>query len=482
MADPKAKRSESTDLSDVLAQADAALERKRKHEKETKATEESAPLLAEEEKFADIDSNPFFQVMFEEGAAPEDKAKAIAEQLTMALDDDKEESKARLSEYALFKEYLQFERKQMALEVIRLTDTGAFGELQQVLRDLNAGVLEFNQQLQPLTQLIDAVYELRIAGNTLDVYREIREDREAEEAQKQRLAELGEALATLDGQVKSTEREIAAQRENKSFMRFLGGSELTKEARQEIARLEVDQRDAQSGISELVDKIEENKQVNKRESKFGDFADHKEKLEELLDLTSEQHKERQTALVDSAENFVLSTSDRVASVLEHLEEMSGQSDALYENNGQMRHAFAILTDAEKDAGARNQAQRGGLQTVAENESGIQKMERETSLEALEDYIGQLGTAAIDTTQTMTDLTEQGGNIKTMRDTNRQQIDNTRKLHSASVSGVSERLATVLQAVSAAALNEASGGAKDAIQHMAASTREILGKKAIENAV
>ena len=93
------------------------------------------------------------------------------------------------------------------------------------------------------------------------------------------------------------------------------------------------------------------------------------------------------------------------------------------------------------------------------------MERERKVEAVEDFIGLLGSAAVDTTQTLKDLTEQGGSIKTMRDTNRQQIDKTTKLHSSSVSGVSERLATVLQAVSAAALNEATGGAKQSIEHM-----------------
>jgi hypothetical protein len=36
-------------------------------------------------------------------------------------------------------------------------------------------------------------------------------------------------------------------------------------------------------------------------------------------------------LVANAERFVLSTSERVSSVLEHLEAMSGQADALYEN-------------------------------------------------------------------------------------------------------------------------------------------------------
>jgi hypothetical protein len=172
----------------------------------------------------------------------------------------------------------------------------------------------------------------------------------------------------------------------------------------------------------------------------------------------------------------------VSKVLTHLEAMSGQADALYENNGHMRHAYSILSDAEREAGAANQAGRQRLQAAPESETSIQQMDRQRRVEAIEDYIGLLDSASVDTTQTLKDLTEQGGSIKTMRDTNRQQIDRTSKLHTSSVSGVSERLATVLQAVSAAALNEATGGAKASIEQMAASTRRILGQKAIENAV
>jgi hypothetical protein len=481
MASPQAKKQESK-LTSVLEQADAALARRRQAQAAAEEAVATEPTLEEEASFATIEANPFYQIMFQEGVSPEDKKNAFVEALTFAVEDEKEANKERLSEYAQFKSFLQFERKQMALEVIRLTDTGAFAELQQVLRDLNSGVIEFNDLMQPLTEIIDAVYELRMAGNTLDVFREIQEDKQEEAERQRRLDQKESALRTLADRQRAIEKAVAACHEDKSLFRFLGGPDLTKQARAEIARLAVDQDDVQQQVGEVRRDIESIKAEGSRESRFAEFAAQKEKLRELLDLTSEQHKERQKALVKSAEQFVFSTSDRVSSVLKHLEDMSGQADALYENNGHMRHAYAILSDAEKDAGAANQTLRQKLQATPEDETGIQRMERERKVEAVEDFIGLLGSAAVDTTQTLKDLTEQGGSIKTMRDTNRQQIDKTTKLHTSSVSGVSERLATVLQAVSAAALNEATGGAKQSIEHMAESTRRILGQKAIETAV
>lgn len=479
MAAPRAKEQDRK-LDSVLEQAEAALARRR--QEQTATAEAPQALAGEEAAFANIEANPFYQIMFQEGVSPDDKKNAFVNALTFAVEDEKEANRERLAEYALFKAFLQFERKQMALEVIRLTDTGAFSELQQVLNDLNKGVLEFNDRMQPLADIIDAVYELRMAGNTVDVFREIQEDKEAEADRQRRLDEKEAALERLADRQRQIDQAIAAQHEQKSVFRFLGGPELTKNARMEIARLGVTQEQLGQEIAGVRQDIEAIGRERSPESKFAHFAAQKSKLRELLDLTSDEHKERQKALVKSAESFVVSTSDRVRSVLQHLEDMSGQADALYENNGHMRHAYAILSDAEREAGGANQALRTTMQAAPAGESGIQQMERERKLEAVEDYIGMLGSAAVDTTQTLKDLTEQGGSIKTMRDTNRQQIDKTSKLHTSSVSGVSERLATVLQAVSAAALNEASGGAKQTLEHMAASTRRILGQKAIENAV
>lgn len=485
MASPKAKpqeRERARDLSDVLEKADAAIAQRRKAREDADEDAAALPTLGEEEAFADIETNRFYAIMFEEGVAPEAKKDAFVRELTFALADDAESSRARLKDYARFKAYLQFERKQLALEVIRLTDTEAFSQLQQVLQDLNQGVIDFNDQMHPLTEIIDAVYELRMAGNTVDVFREIQEDKEVEIERQARLDEKERDLETLADRQLALEKSMAEHRESKSVFRFFGGHELTKYARVQLAQLQVDQDALAAEVEAVRAAIEGIQNESSPESRFAAFSAQKEKLRELLDLTTDDHQQRQRELVKTAERFVYSTSERVSNVLQHLNAMGGQADALYENNGHMRHGYAILSDAEREAGGVNQQIREGLKFARDNETGIQRLDRERKLESIEDFVALLDGAAIDTTQTLKDLTEQGGSIKTMRDTHRQQIDKTSKLHSSSVSGVSERLATVLQAVSAAALNEATGGAKASIEEMAASTRRILGQKAIENAV
>ena len=78
----------------------------------------------------------------------------------LAYADNKEQSRARLEEFKAFKEYLQFERKRMAQQIIDLTDTEAFAELKSVYDELNNSLISFEQKIAPLTDIVDAVYTL----------------------------------------------------------------------------------------------------------------------------------------------------------------------------------------------------------------------------------------------------------------------------------------------------------------------------------
>ena len=154
MADaPKPKLQQKTDLSEVLTEA------VRHREAEGKAARKE---VSADPRFANIAANAFFKVMFAENTKPEAKRAEVAKLLT--FEGTKEQNRERIKEFELFKEYLQSQREEMAQEIIRLTDTGTFSELKQVYDDLNSSLVDFDQKMQPLTDIIDAVYTLRTNG------------------------------------------------------------------------------------------------------------------------------------------------------------------------------------------------------------------------------------------------------------------------------------------------------------------------------
>jgi hypothetical protein len=213
-----------------------------------------------------------------------------------------------------------------------------------------------------------------------------------------------------------------------------------------------------------------------------EFQDSKKQLRELLDISSDEHKQRQTDLVQAAQHFVNTTEARVSSISDHFDGMDSQIENLMEANYSMREIYAILNDATKEAHKENEAHRDTLKTEDDGQSDIEKMNIEREKRDLENYIGALNASAVDTTAVFAELTNAGHRIKSMKDGNDQQITKTRQLHSAGVASVADQLSTVLQAVSAAALGESSEMARMSLERMNEKTTDLSQKEVIRIAL
>ncbi len=465
----KAKLKSKTSLSDVLTDAVKA----KQQPSVAKVTEQQS-----DPRYSEIAANPFYKVMFSESATPEVKRAEITALLT--YEGTKEENRERMKAFELFKEYLQSQREEMAQEIIRLTDTGTFAELKAVYDDLNTSLIDFDNRMKPLTEIIDAVYTLRTNGLTLEAFQEILKDRRREEELVRLKAEKQNTFSNLKHQVAETQASIAALREERSLF---GLGPITQHAREAIARKSLELSDIDQSLSKLGGEIEELDKQTPTESEMGEFAEQKRKLRELLDISADDHKQRQKDLVDSALNFVNTAKNRVGAVREHLGQMNDQVENLFDANGMMGSVYAILNEGIKVATDNNQKVRDVLQPpTSGTEDMISQMSREQKKMSVEQHITMLDASASDTMATYADLTSGAIRIKTMKDAVDQQAIRARTMHSQGISGVADRLSVVLQAVSSAALGEASAMAKDTLQQMADNTNKVAQKESIRIAM
>ncbi len=444
-----------------------------------------------DDKFSDIETNTFYKIIFNEKLDPMQKKEAATQALTFAADSTKEENATRLKEFTEFKKYLMNERKRVAQEIIKMTDTGAFSELQGVIEELNSGLLEFDNRMTPLTEIIDAVYKLRLEGGdtVLGVFKEIKEDQAAEEQRKKDLAATEKKLGDLQTQITSTNGDLSVLKNSKSgqYRKFFGLGGLKDDTIRQISEKEAQLASVNATVTDTATELEKLKDPNTaRATEYAQFAEQKSKLRELLDLTSEEHKTRQKELVGAAQDFVNKSDSRVGAVLDHLEQMSGQIENLHNVNTGMQSIYAIVTEASKDASAGNQKLRDTYQPpegeAAKTESPISQMQRESKKQAVEEYITNLDSSTVDTFKTYSDLTSQAVRIKQMGDANRDQVAKTAELHSSGIAGVADRLSTVLQAVSAAALNESTEAARQSISTMTDKTNAVAMKESIRTAM
>jgi hypothetical protein len=470
MADAaKPKLQQKPDVSDILTTAVRARENVSKAAK----TEVSA-----DPRFANISANSFFKVMFAENTKPEAKREEVAKLLT--FEGTKEQNRERIKEFELFKEYLQSQREEMAQEIIRLTDTGTFSELKQVYDDLNTSLIQFDERMQPLTDIIDAVYTLRTNGLTLDAFQEILRDRKREEELLRIKDTKQQEFKQLKSSVENIHSDIAALGENRSFF-GLGG--VKEEARIAIARKNEELKWVVDSLDKLSDELHQLDQQTPTESELGEYVEQKKKLRELLDISADDHKQRQKDLVDAAVNFVNTAKTRVGSVRGHLTKMNDQVENLFDANNMMGTVYAIMNEGIKEAADANLKTREALQPPAPgSEDMIAQMAREQKKMAVEQHITMLDASAADTMATYADLTSGAIRIKTMKDAVDQQAIKARAMHSQGISGVADRLSVVLQAVSSAALGEASAMAKDTLQQMAENTNKVAQKESIRIAM
>ncbi len=468
----KLKRQETTE--DLL---EAALNRGRKA-KTRGETQEKTAQRTDSKKFAAIESNTVYKIVFAEGD-PEAKKEAIAKQLAYDLADEKADNKEKLAEFELFKEWLMEQRKDMAQEIINLTDTDAFSELKDVFDEMNQGLLDFEKQMSPLTDILDAVYRLRMAsdGAMFEVFREIQDDKKEEERIAMLRSEQDKQLDTFNTDIRNIQTEIKQLQGQKSWF-GLGGTK--KSALAEIAKKEVELGERQDSITQLTKEIE--RTTFNRVSEYAEFAEEKAKLRELLDISSDEHKARQQALVDSANNFVDTADKRTSNVLDHLEGINDQIDRLGDSNGGLRNVYAIISEAVQDAEAVNTQIRDGLLEEPADESNIAKMRRENNKMAVENHVTALTAAKVDTMGTFGDLTAESYRIKAMKDSNDGQVAKTRSLNSKGVSGVASRLSTVLQGVSMAALSESAEVAQMTLERMNDQTNRMAQQEALKNAM
>lgn len=429
-------------------------------------------------QFAQIESNPFHQIVVQSDASPSEKKDAVARALAYNETESKEENEARLASFEQFKEYLMAYRKEMSKEIIRLADTEAFSELQAVFEDMNSSLLSFEQKITPLIEIIEAVHRLNMAsdGAMYDVFKEIQEDKQEEERIKQLRAEQEAELNTLEASILKLNQDIAALREDRSWF-GMGG--VKKDALQNIARNEVLIENHKNAAAALRERIG-NTTFN-RETRFAEFSAEKEQLRELLDITSEEHKDRQESLVKAALDFVNTTDERTGSVLGRMGKIRSQIKNVDTVNGNMKRIFAVVSDGIKDAEVSNTDLSNRFNITPGDETTLAQYEREDKLEAVNEHIEALTASKVDTLSTLGELQEESMNIKSMRDTNNQQISHTRKMHTSGTAGIASRLSTVLTAVSSAALNEARTTTQNTLNKMNTITHDIAQNEAIKNA-
>lgn len=427
-----------------------------------------------ETPFADIQENPFCQILFAENLSLEEKVEGVTKALEFT--NNKEEDRARIKAFDSFKEYLQSISETMSKQRIEMTDTEVFAELQKVYGDFNDDLNDFIDKIKPLTDITEALYKLRQSGETRDALAKIKADKERE-------AEFNEKMESLRHKYRRLKADIAELEDNNRRLAqekgLFGFGQIKPAAKAKILSNEATIEEMQEKAKKLDEEFEEVKKQKQEHDAAMEESFEIQKLKELLDITSEDHTKRQADMVASALKFVNEGKERFGAIRGHLGKMVDQIEGLGDNNGNMIQIFAVMNEASKKAEEAHRDRRRNLELTGSNISSlVEKMKHDEECQNLDEHIDTVATATVDTMQTYGELTTEAIKIRNMQAATKKQVESARAMHSRGIASVASQLSVVVTAVNSAAINEAQSMAGNTLAEMARVTNDIAKNEAI----
>ncbi len=420
--------------------------------------------------------NEFAKIFENKSTSLDEKVKEVAQ--TLSFVESKEELERKLHEFHQFQEELQEERKADARAIIELTDTGAYAHLKTVMTNMGNGLKDFEERIEPLIAITEAIFNLRANNVTAEVFNELREERKLYEANQAKIKELEKSVQKMVFNNHDYEIDIIHHKGKKAFGFFGPIVPASKVAIEDLTQKVASNK---AEIEKIKAEIEVLKTVTPGESKYQEFAEEKAKLRELLDITSEEHINRQKELVQTARKFIDTSDADMATVLEHFGDMDQQIGKLVDSNYDKSVVFGVINEAANFITTENARLRAEYEAMPEA-TDIDRLRKEEKLRTINKYIEELETAQITARQTTAELTSSRVRIDAMKDTNIAQKNVARQLQSSGIAGIADNLATTLQAVSAAAIGETNETARMFIGKMNDRTLEISKREIIRNAL
>jgi len=456
---------------EVISQARQLADRVSASREESASTEMSAA----------IQENPYAQVMFNTNLSPEAKRDEIASLVAFDSEATKEQNRERIEAFHKFMEYLQEQRKVLNREGIKLQDTEAFAQLQGVIDQMSAATIEFQDKVEPLMEVLQAVFEIRKNNKVTEVYKDIQDDIAWLEEQEAKLAELEENQGKNRRNWMNLEKDVSFLSKDKGLFGF-GPVRAESQAKiDELRNFTIP--DVAKQHDDLVEEIKEQKALLEkgREGLNPELRAQKETLRQFLDLTNDENRGRQKDLIDAAVNYVDTSDGKLKNVLGTLERLGKHSEVVGDSNSMLRNFHLIMDDSLKHANQSNQGSRDSLASSPTGESSIARMTREEQLKDLNEHIARTDEGAVDIANSIGGLTKQSVQIQAYKDTIRNETGSTKRLHLEGVSQMAEQLMSVISAISSAATTESRAVAASNFAEMAEQNQIIVSQEVIKNA-
>ena len=438
--------------------------------------------------------NPIFKVFEDRQLSQQDKIKEIARLLE--FDPKEPDNDKKIEILSEFFEYVQLQRRNMALSQISTVSDQAYATFKQnmdsVFEDLNT----FKGSLAPLDEVLNLLRKFRTGENggkksvieqINDAFRQQKMLKEARQAREDDVMHLSAKLsATQSGQ--ATLRS-SLQKNDTFFGRIFRGR-LISEAKEQLAVLDRSAAEQQQKVADLkAAPLFMPGTTTPIDQKTLDMEKQNPEILKVLDIGGELFGRNMKAAADSGVSFIKEAEERIGASIEGFTKVRENILQLNYQNNKVSILLAVIEKALEIATKKNKETVGGLieqfgdpdtakvaaatPQAEDITADIERTKARNRIQNMNRFLARLGDLSINLTRAVGEMSQQGAVITDLERKNSSAINYAMSIRSQTIATTSTRVVTLLNSIVNTVLTEKAGLIEDALDHMSQEASMVL---------
>lgn len=431
--------------------------------------------VQQEVKQIDITANPIARIVLDPKLEPEERVSQLATALSPETETEQAERRKALEET---REFIASKRAAAARKQIELASTTIFAKVKQVIGGMQQGVVNFDNTMQPMTDDLQVIFDLRTSGKMNQTVASITQDRVVEADWEKRHGDIDNKTASINSDVKHINKEILVLQQDKNIFGSIKKSAATEIAlkQSQLIAMQADMDDQKKLYDTLTAEQKD------YEEKHGEDKEVKEKLRRMLDISGDEYIKKMEKVITDALSFIDTSKQDVGELRSELGDLDEQAANQIRINGQLRLVTAILDKGLDKAQEINVGKVKSLMIAPSNEDMLSQVTRTQKKNDIERFVAALKGTSTSVKGTVSALTDDAISANNFSQIVADQRINIQELHSEGIASVTSNLSQTINAFNAAALNEGAENARQAMFDMNTVTDKIRNQSVINSAM
>lgn len=428
-----------------------------------------------EVKPIDITSNPIARIVLDPKLDPEERVIQLSGALSPETEVEQAAQRKALEET---REFIASKRAAAARKQIELASTTIFAKVKQVIGGMQQGVVNFDNTMQPMTDDLQVIFDLRTSGKMNQTVASISKDRIVEADWEKRHQDIDNKTASINSDVNHLNKEIVVLQQDKNIFGSIKKSAATDIAlkQEQLKRLQSDMDDQKKLYDVLTAEQKD------YEEKHGEDKEVKEKLRRMLDISGDEYIKKMEKVISDALTFIDTSKNSVGELREELGDLDEQAANQIRINGQLKLVTAILDKGIDKAQEINVGKVKSLAVAPADEDMLSQVTRTQKKNDIERFVAALKGTSTSVKGTVSALTDDAISANNFSQIVADQRINIQELHSEGIASVTSNLSQTINAFNAAALNEGAENARQAMFDMNTVTDKIRNQSVINSAM